>query len=202
MVNRGPAGGSRKDLLQDFLGFQTFPMIPSLCVLLLQLALRCSVDAISFSAHADFPQTSDFLDIVNPPHVILVHGEAGEMMRLKRALEQRAKATDRIRNLYTPKVTQPVHIRHAPRHIAKVSNGMLSGGLCIFLAAVQLRCCSLELLREIVRGKNEAACKGMYLLCFQIHQPQIFTAYSQETPPALPLRRSLYCRARLRAKAD
>ncbi len=86
----------------------------------LQLALRCSVDAISFSAHADFPQTSDFLDIVNPPHVVLVHGEAGEMMRLKRALEQRAKATDRIRNLYTPKVTQPVHIRHQPRHIAKV----------------------------------------------------------------------------------
>ena len=86
----------------------------------LQLALRCSVDAISFSAHADFPQTSDFLDLVNPPHVVLVHGEAGEMMRLKRALEQRAKATDRLRNLYTPKVTQPVHIRHQPRHIAKV----------------------------------------------------------------------------------
>ena len=85
-----------------------------------QLALRCSVDAISFSAHADFPQTSDFLDEVNPPHVVLVHGEAGEMMRLKRALEQRAKATDRIRNLYTPKVTQPVHIRHQPRHVAKV----------------------------------------------------------------------------------
>ncbi|KAL3156673.1 hypothetical protein ABBQ38_000954 [Trebouxia sp. C0009 RCD-2024] len=85
-----------------------------------KLALRCSVDAISFSAHADFPQTSDFLDLVNPPHVVLVHGEAGEMMRLKRALEQRAKATDRVRNLYTPKVTQPVHIRHQPRHIAKV----------------------------------------------------------------------------------
>ena len=86
----------------------------------LQLALRCSVDAISFSAHADFPQTSDFLDIVNPPHVVLVHGEAGEMMRLKKALEQRAKATDVTRNLYTPKVTQPVHIRHQPRHVAKV----------------------------------------------------------------------------------
>lgn len=90
------------------------------CLLGLQLALRCSVDAISFSAHADFPQTSDFLDVVNPPHVVLVHGEAGEMMRLKRALEQRAKATDRVRNLYTPKVTQPVHIRHQPQHIAKV----------------------------------------------------------------------------------
>lgn len=85
------------------------------------------MDAISFSAHADFPQTSDFLDLVNPPHVVLVHGEAGEMMRLKRALEQRAKATDRVRNLYTPKVTQPVHIRHQPRHIAKVCQLACSG---------------------------------------------------------------------------
>ena len=34
------------------------------------------VDAISFSAHADFPQTSEFLDTLQPPHVVLVHGEA------------------------------------------------------------------------------------------------------------------------------
>ena len=37
-----------------------------------------SVDAISFSAHADFPQTSEFLDLLKPPHVVLVHGEAGD----------------------------------------------------------------------------------------------------------------------------
>lgn len=38
-----------------------------------------SVDAISFSAHADFPQTSEFLDLLKPPHVVLVHGEAGDL---------------------------------------------------------------------------------------------------------------------------
>jgi cleavage and polyadenylation specificity factor subunit 3 len=46
--------------------------------------LRCSVERISFSAHADYSQTSSFLDALQPPHVVLVHGEVGEMMRLKK----------------------------------------------------------------------------------------------------------------------
>ena len=54
-----------------------------------RLPLRCSVDAISFSAHADFEQTSGFVDELAPPHVVLVHGEAGEMGRLQRALQAR-----------------------------------------------------------------------------------------------------------------
>ena len=45
-----------------------------------------SVDAISFSAHADFPQTSEFIDELQPAHVVLVHGEATEMGRLKRSV--------------------------------------------------------------------------------------------------------------------
>ena len=49
-------------------------MVGLLCWL--QVPLRCQVDAISFSAHADFAQTSEFLDILQPPHVVLVHGEA------------------------------------------------------------------------------------------------------------------------------
>lgn len=36
---------------------------------------RCGVEAISFSAHADFDQTSGFLDALQPPDVVLVHGE-------------------------------------------------------------------------------------------------------------------------------
>lgn len=47
-----------------------------------------SVDAISFSAHADFPQTSQFIEATNPRHVVLVHGEVNEMLRLRKALEQ------------------------------------------------------------------------------------------------------------------
>lgn len=45
--------------------------------------LKCQVDHISFSAHADFDATSSFLDATRPPNVVLVHGEAIGMGRLK-----------------------------------------------------------------------------------------------------------------------
>ncbi len=78
-----------------------------------------SVEAISFSAHADFDQTSAFIDSLAPPHVVLVHGEAGEMGRLRKALEQQAALKGAVRTLYTPKVAQPVHIAHRAQRIAK-----------------------------------------------------------------------------------
>lgn len=37
-----------------------------------QVPLRMSVDAISFSAHADYTQTSQFIAALAPPHVVLV----------------------------------------------------------------------------------------------------------------------------------
>ncbi|PSC69750.1 Cleavage and polyadenylation specificity factor subunit 3 [Micractinium conductrix] len=85
-----------------------------------KVPLRMQVDAISFSAHADFPQTSEFLDALQPPHVVLVHGEATEMARLKKALEQHAAALGIPRTLYMPKVTQPVLIEHRAERAAKV----------------------------------------------------------------------------------
>lgn len=85
-----------------------------------RLPLKCQVDAISFSAHADFPQTSEFLDALKPPHVVLVHGEANEMNRLKKALEQRASALDIERNVYMPKVVQSVLISHKAQRVARV----------------------------------------------------------------------------------
>jgi len=85
-----------------------------------RLPLRCQVDAISFSAHADFSQTSEFLDELRPPHVVLVHGEAAEMGRLKKALEQHAAALGIPRAVYAPKLTQPVIVPHKPRRTARV----------------------------------------------------------------------------------
>lgn len=85
-----------------------------------KVPLRMQVDAISFSAHADFPQTSEFLDTLQPPHVVLVHGEANEMGRLKKALEQHAAALGIPRTLYMPKVTQPVLIEHKAERTVKV----------------------------------------------------------------------------------
>jgi hypothetical protein len=53
------------------------------CCIIAQLPVKCKVEVLSFSAHADFEQTSGFLDALQPPHVVLVHGERGEMMKLK-----------------------------------------------------------------------------------------------------------------------
>lgn len=57
----------------------------------MQLAVRCKVEALSFSAHADYDQTSGFLDTLQPPHVVLVHGERGEMMKLRSVSELAAR---------------------------------------------------------------------------------------------------------------
>ncbi len=46
-----------------------------------------SIEYISFSAHADFEQTKDFIDKVKPKIVVLVHGEKHEAQRLKQKLE-------------------------------------------------------------------------------------------------------------------
>jgi len=48
-----------------------------------------------------------------------VHGEAVEMGRLRKALEQQAGALGQPRQLYTPRVGQPVHITHQAQYLAK-----------------------------------------------------------------------------------
>ena len=85
-----------------------------------ELPLRMTVDAISFSAHADYPQTQQFLDALAPPHVVLVHGEAGEMGKLKRALEGKAAADGKKMMVYNPKNCQAVEIKHSQSKTARV----------------------------------------------------------------------------------
>jgi cleavage and polyadenylation specificity factor subunit 3 len=48
--------------------------------------LAMSVTYISFSAHTDFLQTSEYIDTLQPPYIVLVHGDANEMGRLKDSL--------------------------------------------------------------------------------------------------------------------
>ncbi len=59
------------------------------------LPLKMTVEYISFSAHVDFAQNSEFIDILKPPHLILVHGEANEMARLKGALQHKYGLSDK-----------------------------------------------------------------------------------------------------------
>ncbi|CAF3130310.1 unnamed protein product [Rotaria socialis] len=86
-----------------------------------KLPLKCSVDYISFSAHTDCNQTTDFIRELRPPHVILVHGESTEMNRLRSHLIRKFEDDPECKLLvYTPKNTQSVELRFRGEKTAKV----------------------------------------------------------------------------------
>ncbi|CDR98073.1 cleavage and polyadenylation specifity factor, putative [Babesia bigemina] len=74
------------------------------------LKRKCAVEQISFSAHADYNQTKDFIRKLSVPNVILVHGERTEMARM------RDKLTEEIPELsvFTPEVLQMVTLSFPP----------------------------------------------------------------------------------------
>jgi len=81
--------------------------------------LHLSIHYISFSAHSDFKQTSEFIDILQPPFIILVHGDANEMSRLKGALVERYSGKNNTQIL-TPKNCQTIRLRFRAEKTAKV----------------------------------------------------------------------------------
>lgn len=64
------------------------------------------VQYISFAAHADFRETSSFLESIQPPNIVLVHGESNEMGRLRGKLIDQFK--DRDGKVLAPKNCQTV----------------------------------------------------------------------------------------------
>lgn len=86
-----------------------------------KLPLNMSVDYISFSAHTDYQQTSEFIRMLRPNHVVLVHGEQNEMSRLKLALqrEYEADASTDIK-FYNPRNTHAVDLYFRGEKTAKV----------------------------------------------------------------------------------
>ncbi|KAJ4951419.1 hypothetical protein NE237_028251 [Protea cynaroides] len=79
--------------------------------------LNMQVHYISFSAHADFAQTSTFLKELMPPNIILVHGEATEMGRLKQKLI--TQFADRNIKIMSPKNCQSVEMYFNSEKMAK-----------------------------------------------------------------------------------
>ncbi|XP_004365619.2 CPSF3 protein [Capsaspora owczarzaki ATCC 30864] len=85
-----------------------------------KLPLRMSVTYVSFSAHADFAQTSEFIDALKPPHIVLVHGEATEMGRLKAALTRKYEDHAEIKiEVHTPANAQSVQLYFRGERMAK-----------------------------------------------------------------------------------
>lgn len=79
--------------------------------------LNMQVHYISFSAHADYAQTSTFLKELMPPNIILVHGEANEMGRLKQKLI--SLFADRNTKIVSPKNCQSVEMYFNSEKMAK-----------------------------------------------------------------------------------
>uniref|UniRef100_A0A1Q3F4J9 Putative exonuclease of the beta-lactamase fold involved in rna processing translation n=1 Tax=Culex tarsalis TaxID=7177 RepID=A0A1Q3F4J9_CULTA len=90
-----------------------------------KLPLNMSVDYISFSAHTDYQQTSEFIRLLKPTHVVLVHGEQNEMSRLKSAL-QREYEHDPNANitLHNPRNTHAVELYFRGEKTAKVMGNL------------------------------------------------------------------------------
>lgn len=90
-----------------------------------KLPLKMSVDYISFSAHTDYQQTSEFIKILRPPHVVLVHGEQNEMSRLKAALQREFEEDQNTSiQLHNPRNTHTVELYFRGEKTAKVMGSL------------------------------------------------------------------------------
>lgn len=68
--------------------------------------LKMEVKSVTFSAHSDFSQTSDFIDKLKPMNIVLVHGDGREMERLKNNLQE--KYANKNLKIYNPKNCQKI----------------------------------------------------------------------------------------------
>ena len=85
--------------------------------------LKMSVHYISFSAHADYSETSDFLSTLNPAKVVLVHGEATEMGRMKSALQRKFENEGKSIEIFNPKNCQTVSMEFkVDKHVRAVGH--------------------------------------------------------------------------------
>ena len=86
----------------------------------MMLPLRMTVEYISFSAHVDFAQNSQFIDDIHAPNLILVHGEQSEMMRLRNALQHRFESSPKPVIIFTPKNCETVELTFQGEKTVKI----------------------------------------------------------------------------------
>lgn len=79
-----------------------------------------SVAYISFSAHVDFLQNSQFIDDIRAPHLVLVHGDSNEMGRLKMALQRKYEESSEKMTIYAPKNCEKVELEFRGQKTTKI----------------------------------------------------------------------------------
>ncbi|KAH7888842.1 beta-lactamase-like protein [Phlebopus sp. FC_14] len=80
---------------------------------------KLSVDYISFSAHVDYSQNSEFIEQVKAQHVVLVHGEQTAMGRLRAAMTARYKDRDEEVKIHTPRNLETLELSFRGERVAK-----------------------------------------------------------------------------------
>lgn len=82
---------------------------------------RCTVKEISFGAHVDYGQNSKFIQDVGAQHVVLVHGEASQMNRLRAALRDTYAARGQEISIHAPKNCEPLTLNFRAERTVTVS---------------------------------------------------------------------------------
>ncbi|KAG5362413.1 Endoribonuclease YSH1 [Yarrowia sp. C11] len=93
----------------------------------LKIPRRLAVEELSFAAHVDFQQNSEFIDLVDSKNIILVHGELNNMQRLKAALLAKyrgLKNSPREKTIYNPRNCEEVELAFKGVKVAKTVGKM------------------------------------------------------------------------------
>lgn len=97
--------------------------IPSLNNPDIMIPRRMNVEEISFAAHVDYEQNSEFIDLVGAKQIVLVHGESNPMGRLKSALlskYQKLRNTEDEVKVFNPRNGSKLELEFKGIKIAKV----------------------------------------------------------------------------------
>ncbi|KIO33490.1 hypothetical protein M407DRAFT_17745 [Tulasnella calospora MUT 4182] len=80
---------------------------------------RLSVRYVSFSAHVDYSQNAEFIDLIGAKHIVLVHGEKTAMGRLRGALQSKYKDRDEAVEVHTPRNLETLNLTFRGERLAK-----------------------------------------------------------------------------------
>ncbi|KAK0485954.1 beta-lactamase-like protein [Armillaria novae-zelandiae] len=87
---------------------------------------KISVDYISFSAHVDYSQNSEFIELVKAQHV--VHGEQTAMGRLRAAMTSRYKEREEDVKIHTPRNLETLNLSFRGERVAKAIGTLADAG--------------------------------------------------------------------------
>ena len=93
------------------------------------LNLLMSVNTVTFSAHSDFSHTKEFIEKLEPKNIVLVHGEAKEMERLRSQFEI-LKVENKEFKKFLPKVYNPQNCQKIVIPFVIPKQGYIVGKLC------------------------------------------------------------------------